>query len=126
KPHWKVRLFTPANDSNNRRLVNVALTRARRRLFIVGNFSYCEQKSPKAFLGGTLIPYLRSNFPTVDALEVIPPGLAGRAAGAHSQISGGEVEPPFTRTVVTQADFYRFLCGDMMKACKSIVIYSPF
>jgi AAA domain len=87
EPHWKVGLFNPANDNNNRRLINVALTRAKRRLFIVGDFDYCEKLSRKAFLGGTFIPFLRAHYAKVDALQVIPPGLAARAAGVAAFFS---------------------------------------
>lgn len=126
EPHWKVGLFMPANENANRRLINVALTRAKRRLLIVGDFDYCEKLSRRGFLGATLIPYLRLNYPKVDAFDVIPPGLAARAASAHSRIGGGEVEPTFARTVVTQADFYRVLGSDLGRAQKRVVIYSPF
>src|SRR5207302_8368102 len=59
EPHWKVGLFMPAKDDDNRRMINVALTRARRRLIVVGDFDYCEKLSRNAFLGKKLIPYLR-------------------------------------------------------------------
>jgi len=126
EPHWKVSLFTPRRDKDNRRLFNVALTRAKRRLIVVGDFEYCEKLSQKAFLGGRLIPYLRKHYPTVNALDVIPPGVAGRAVKAKTQATGGDVEPRFKRMVVTQTDFYRAVCQDIDKAANRVVIYSPF
>jgi hypothetical protein len=119
-------MFNPERDESTRRLLNVALTRARRRLVVIGDFDYCEKLSKKAFLGRELIPFLRPRYKLVNALDVIPVGLAARAAKAQSSITGGEVESSIDRLVVTQADFYRLLLADIGRAQRRVVIYSPF
>lgn len=126
EPHWKVNLFNPAEDIDNRRLINVAITRAKHRLFVVGDFNYCEKLSRKAFLGRSLIPFLRTHFPMVNALDVIPSGLAGRAVAFQQHIVGGQIEPASKRLVVTQSDFYQLFCTDLTNAKQRVVIYSPF
>jgi hypothetical protein len=126
EPHWKVNLFIGEFDDQIMRLLNVALTRAKFRLFVLGDFTYCQSQGKKAFLGKTLIPFLIKSFPHINASDIVPNGLAARAAKAQMTMLGGEIEPNSKRIVVTQADFFRLLATDLISAKKRIIIYSPF
>ena len=107
EPHFvRVNLFTPDLDEEIKRLLNVGLTRARFRLFVLGDFSYCQTHGKKAFLGRVLLPFLLKSFPRVDALELFPEGLAAKAARAQMTMLGGEIEPDSARLVLNQADFW--------------------
>lgn len=126
EPHWRVAMFMPDHDDAVRRLLNVALTRARRRLIVVGDFEYIQKQAKHAFLGRQLVPFLLSRYPRVDARDVIPVGLAARAARAQSKLTGGSVEADADRLIVTQERFYSVLQDDLAKAYQRIVIYSAF
>lgn len=126
EPHWKVAMFMPTMDKDTKRLLNVALTRAKKRLIVVGDFEYIGKLAKKSFLGAKLLPFLLEKFPKVDALDVVKNGLAARAVNAQKVVYGGEVEPPNKRIVVTQKQFYRYLCYDLNHANFRVVIYSPF
>lgn len=126
EPHFRVNLFIPALDEQMKRLLNVGMTRAKYRLFILGDFSYCQKLGKKAFLGKELIPFLTKKFTRIDALQLVPEGLASRAAKAQMTMLGGEIEPDSARIVVTQADFFRLLSSDILRARNRIIIYSPF
>lgn len=126
EPHFRVNLFMPSLDEQLKCLLNVALTRARFRLIVLGDFDYCEKLGKKAYLGKTLIPFLLERFPRIDARDIIPDGLAARAAKAQMTTLGGEIDPDSDRIVVTQVDFYRLLSNDLAKAQKRVIIYSPF
>jgi len=126
EPHWKVAMFMPSMDKDTKRLLNVALTRARRRLIIVGDFEYISKCAKKAFMGARLLPFLLDKFPRVDALDIIKTGLAARAVKAQEIIYGGEVEPPENRIVVTEEHFFHYLRADFNQARFRIIVYSPF
>jgi len=126
EPHFRVNLFMPSLDEELKCLLNVALTRAKFRLFILGDFDYCRKQGKKAFLGSTLIPFLLQRFPCIDARSIVPNGLAARAAKAQMSLLGGEIDPDAERIVITQVDFYRLLSSDIMKAQNCVIIYSPF
>ena len=125
EPHWRVGMFAPAFDETTRRLLNVALTRPRHRLIIVGDFAYIRSKSRHAFLG-RLVEFLEARYPKTDARELVGAGLAARAAKAQRGTVGGPVEAHQQRLVVTQDDFYRLLSRDLAAAARRVVIYSPF
>lgn len=126
EPHWRVNLFIPDLEEQVKSLLNVGLTRAKFRLIILGDFEYCQFHGKKAFLGKTLLPFLLKNYPRIDAAQLVPNGLAARAAKAQMSMLGGAIEPDSARIVVTQADFYRVLSADFSHAKNRIVIYSPF
>jgi len=126
EPHWKVAMFMPSLDKDTKRLLNVALTRARCRLIIVGDFEYIGKCAKKAFIGARLLPFLLDKFPRVDALDIIKTGLAARAVKAQEIVYGGEVEPPENRIVVTHEHFFHYLRADFNQARFRIIVYSPF
>lgn len=125
EPHWRVALFTPDFDDTNRRLLNVALTRAQRRLVIVGDFDYARRNGKRAFLS-KLLQFTSDRYPCVHAVDIVPAGLAARAAHAHTSVVGGTVEPDADRMVMTQEDFDAYFPGDLAAATERVVIYSPF
>ncbi|MCP4247108.1 MAG: ATP-binding domain-containing protein, partial [bacterium] len=126
EPHWRVAMFMPDRDKDMRRLLNVALTRSRRRLIVVGDFDYIATQAKRAFIGSKLIPFLKERYLCVSALDIVPCGLAARAAKAQSAVLGGDVEPDADRIVVTQEHFYSVLHGDISRSKSRIVIYSAF
>lgn len=126
EPHFRVNLFMPSLDEELKCLLNVALTRAKFRLIVLGDFDYCQQQGRKAFLGKTLIPFLLQKFPRIDARDIVPEGLAARAAKAQMKAMGGKIDPDSERIVVTQQDFYPILSSDIESAKSRVIIYSPF
>ena len=126
EPQFRVNLLMPSLDEELKCLLNVALTRAKFRLFVLGDFDYCQKKGRKAFLGKTLIPFLLERFPRFDARAIVPEGLAARAAKVQMSILGGQIDPNAERIVVNQDDFYRLLSSDFAVANSRIIIYSPF
>jgi hypothetical protein len=126
EPHWRVRMFDPNADDDTQRLLNVSLTRAQRRLVVVGDFSYIEKTGKNAFLGRMLSPLLRRWSTPVSAKEIVSEGPAQRAAKAQATIAGGTLEATDERVVVTQDNFDRLLIADLQNAKCRVVIYSPF
>jgi len=126
EPHWRVAMFTPKYDDNMKKLLNVALTRAKHRLIIVGDFEYISKRAKKAFVGAKLLPFLLERFPVVDSLDIVKSGLAARTAKAQVAVLGGDIEATENRIVVTQDYFFRYLRSDFANAYFRIIVYSPF
>jgi DNA-binding CsgD family transcriptional regulator len=126
EPHWRVALMIPTYDETNRRLLNVALTRAQQRLVFVGDFDYIRKGSKKAFLGGEFLPFIEQRYRKVDATDLVSTGLAARAAHAQTLVAGSTVEAVHEREVMTEADVYPRLLADFAAASERIVIFSAF
>jgi DNA-binding CsgD family transcriptional regulator len=126
EPHWRVALMIPTYDDTSRRLLNVALTRAKQRLVFVGDFNYIRKGSKKAFLGNEFLPFIEQRYRKVDATELVSVGLAARAAQAQTLVAGSAVEAGREREVMTEADVYPRLFADFAAAAERIVIFSAF
>src|SRR3989440_12132656 len=83
EPHRQAGLFDPRRNDDNLRLLNVALTRARRRLIILGDFDWIERHANREASLRTLVRYLKGHYPLVSALDVVTDGIHARAAAAH-------------------------------------------
>jgi len=128
EPHWRVGLFNQANDETTCRLMNVALTRARRRLVIVGDINYNRRQASHAFIGKYLLPFLTKHHKVIDADNLVPSGLTARAARAQARLFGDQDDGigDSSWRMVTQDHFYPALRRDFNAASRRIVIYSPF
>jgi hypothetical protein len=70
QPHFATNLTSTVAGTEIRRLLNVAMTRAKRRLLMIGNFSWLRSKGRGAFVGGELLPYLLAGHKPVPATDV--------------------------------------------------------
>lgn len=123
QPHWRVALFNPDNNELNKRLFNVAITRAKHRLFFVGNIDYCLQKSNKDSELRRLLSEIKSskNVDQIDGKEIFPSLYPNR-----SNAIAGQIEFTAERMCVTQESFYDYFYQDVKNAKNRIIIYSPF
>lgn len=126
EPHWKVGMFVEKYDDHIRPLLNVAVTRARRRLVVVGDLDYIGDRAKKAFLGREFLPALRRLGEVINASSFALERLTHMAANAAQSMGGGNTSAKHERTVVTQEEFYPLFISDLRNAKQRIVMYSPF
>lgn len=124
EPHWSNNLFMALEDVNNdlRRMFNVATTRAKYKLFIVGNISWCRKRAKDNALGEFLKELIdRKKVPIHDAKRQFP-----HLAIAKPEPSISMEDLKGKRLTCTQENYYDILLTDILNASEKIVIFSPF
>jgi hypothetical protein len=126
EPHWRVGMFGGRMEEDTKRLLNVALTRPQRRLIVVGDFRWIEQKAKKDGILRRILAHLKERHPIVDAVDLLPAGFAARAAAIQQSASAERDTPIAPQLVVAQDRFFEHLHDDLAGARQRVVIYSPF
>lgn len=124
-PVWKSGLLRPdADNDQNQRLLNVAITRAKQRLILVGHFAWVRKNGKHSFLQ-RLIADLAERHPVVPVEELIPDALHARVAATRGLIVG-ERAADGDHVVADEVAYYDLLRGDLAKARELVAIFSPF
>jgi len=120
-------LFLQSNSKNQSgaKLFNVAFSRAKESVIVVGNLAFLDQKLPHDAILRGLLSDLQKNGETIDVREILamyPIGDDLERFGTRSVL-----EPETTRTgLFGEADFWKICRLDLAAAQRSIVIFSGF
>jgi hypothetical protein len=109
-PHRQANIFVPAADEEMRRLLNVAMTRARRRLIVVGNSDWLRKKGGSSFVGKSLLRFLEERYPLRAAHEL-----------ALLEPTADLLHQP---DVVLSGQMHRMLLSDMDQAHSRVIVFS--
>lgn len=122
EPHWKAMIFTPDYDDSNQKMFNVAISRSKFALFIIGNVKYCRTKGKKALIERALFePLKRKDTPQYDAKELFPELTL--VNGNVKKIDGDYHD----NCIITNGeDYYNYLYKDISELEHTMEIYSPF
>ena len=123
-PHFKAGLFMkdPEVNADMRKLFNVAVTRARFKLYVVGNFAYCRKRAKGNALSqllDTLFDGLKLK--KLDAKELLP-GLR-YSKGTGVVVGKGQLG---LSLLCKEDSFFENFLVDLMNFKKRLIIYSPF
>jgi len=121
-PVWKAGLFMPDQDNDaNQRLLNVAVTRAKQRLLIVGDFDWVRTTGKHSFLN-RLLAHLGERHRVVPIEQLIPQALHERVAATRGLIIGSR-QVDTEHAIADEQAYYDLLRQDLGRAR---VILSPF
>ena len=123
EPHYIANLFMQTEEINDelQKLFNVAISRAKFKLFFVGNFNYCKKKAKTNILG-SLLNYLmvKKKYPLIDAKTHFPNMTFTRPS------SKGFPQIRYMMEICKEDAFLPKIKHDIQNAKKRIIIYSPF
>lgn len=124
EPHWKANLFMTDKEVNEdlRKMFNVAVTRAKFKLFIVGNFSYCQKRAKNNALSELLDKLLKkSRLVKTDAKKLLPNITFSKPSlfAFGDNLSGKHI-------VCREDSFNDYFMADVLSFQKRLIIYSPF
>ena len=123
EPHWRANIFMPDENVNDglKKLYNVAVTRAKFKLFIVGNMKFFRKRAKENALSNLLDVLERNNAQWIDAKEAYP--MLSFSMNLNKGYSLDDVKEYMS---CNESQFYNYICTDI-KHCKSqLIIYSPF
>jgi|UniRef100_UPI00378344FE hypothetical protein len=109
EPHYSANLLTPAASADIARLLNVAITRAKRKVCILADLSWFRAKGRGSFVGGNLLPWLCERYPLSDATDVL--SKIEYRHGDHAVMSAHETQTLLLRSIA--------------EAARQVVIFSP-
>ena len=124
EPHFRTNLTTSAANSEIARLLNVAITRAKRRLIIVTDISWFHAKGRGAFAGSALLPWLAQRHARLSASEVVRSGNTFQSLEQHLRC-GGSLDRETPRAIVSANYAKQCFLRDVSAARTRVVVYSP-
>lgn len=124
EPHWKANLFMTTPEVNNdlKKMFNVAITRAKFKLYVVGNFSYCQKRAKNNALAELLHKLLQGeNLPLIEAKKLLP----NLAYAPQKELS---LNPSMNskNIICRENSFTNHLINDLTSFSHRMIIYSPF
>ena len=124
EPHWSANIFITNNeevDESTKKLFNVAVTRAKYKLFVVGNIEYYKKRTKNNALSTLLNSLEAGGAEIIDAKEHYP-------ELAFSMNLGNRYSLDDVRAYLScdERSFYDYICEDIRISKQRIIIYSPF
>ena len=124
EPHWKANLFMTESGINDdlRKMFNVAITRAKYQLFIVGNFAYCQKHAKNNALSDLLNKLiLKNRLEKIDAKQLFPNITFSR----QTDVLCTNIHA-YKHILCREASFDAYFMEDIRSFKQRLIIYSPF
>lgn len=126
QPYWKAGPLLLGQGQGDR-LMNVAVTRARHRLFVLGSYAHVRQQLKRSRLWD-LVDYAQG-IQHIKAEDFLRAGFHRAVAEASARISHGSVsdlDGADHLRVLSERDFFGSLDYDLERAKSRVVLFSPF
>ena len=113
-------------EEDGARLLNVAVSRARHHVVLLGNFEYLRAKAPRGGFVHRLVDHFEEHGEPLDLDTLLPLAERDWIDGLHRVLPPTFDLPDRAAGVFTEGTFYPAFLQDLERARESIVIFSPF
>lgn len=124
EPHWKANLFMTDKEVNEdlRKMFNVAVTRAKFKLYVVGNFSYCQKRAKNNALSELLDKLINEKHLVKENAKELIPNIEYTRQSEFS--FDGNIKG---KHIVCREDiFNNYFMNEISSFKKRLIIYSAF
>jgi len=127
EPHWTSRLTNPHEAAAVKRDLNVAVTRARHQLIVLGDGQWLDKYAKDGSGFGTLWTHLKATAVRMDVRAVVGEDLRARVAADALKILGwSDGSRPGAVTLYDERNFYPAFVRDLEQASEQVVLYTPY
>lgn len=113
-------------EEDGARLLNVAVSRARHHVVLIGNFEYLRAKAPSGGFVRRIVDHFEEHGEVLDLNTLLPLAERDWVDGLHRVLPATFVLPDGAAGAFTEGTFYPAFLKDLGRARESIVIFSPF
>jgi ssDNA-binding Zn-finger/Zn-ribbon topoisomerase 1 len=113
-------------EEDGARLLNVAASRARHHVVLLGNFEYLRAKAPRDGFVRRLVDHFEAHGEALDLDALLPLAEREWIDGLHRVLPAGFDLPESAAGAFTEGTFYPAFARDLARARESILILSPF
>ncbi len=113
-------------EEDGARLLNVAVSRARRHVILLGNFEYLRAKAPRDGFVRRLVDHFEEHGEALELDDLLPLADRDWIDGLHRVLPATFDLPEGAAGAFTEGTFYPAFLKDLARARESIVIFSPF
>jgi len=113
-------------EDDGARLLNVAVSRARHHLILVGNFDYLRAKAPREGFVRRLVDHFEDHGDAVGPGPLLQLAERDWIDGLHQMLPADFDLPEGAAGAFTEGTFYPAFARDLAAARESVVILSPF
>jgi ssDNA-binding Zn-finger/Zn-ribbon topoisomerase 1 len=113
-------------EEDGARLLNVAASRARHHVVLLGNFEYLRAKAPGNGFVRRLVDHFEEHGEALDLNTLLPLAERDWVDGLHRVLPASFDFPDSAAGAFTEGTFYPAFLKDLGRAHESIVIFSPF
>ncbi len=113
-------------EEDGARLLNVAASRARRHVILLGNFEYLRAKAPRDGFVRRLVDHFEEHGEALGLDALLPLAERDWIDGLHRVLPATFDLPEGAAGAFTEGTFYPAFLKDLARVRESIVIFSPF
>ena len=114
-------------EEDGARLLNVAVSRAKHHVVLLGNFDYLREEAPHlGFFVRQLIDHFKEHGHALDIDELLPLAEPKWVDGLHNHLPASFTLPDGVAGAFDEETFYPAFRSDLESAKESIIIVSPF
>jgi hypothetical protein len=113
-------------EEDGARLLNVAVSRARHHVVLLGNFDYLRRNAPGDAIVRRLIDHFQEHGEALDLRTLLPLAERDWVDGLHRVMPPSFDFPEGAAGAFTEGTFYPAFQRDLARVRESVVIFSPF